>query len=584
MKKLLPSFLFFGVILISVFTFFGQTPGTEKWNFLTSGVIASSPAIGADGTIYIGSGTGDYKLHALRPDGTEKWYFTTGSDVDSSPAIGLDGTIYVGSYDDYIYAINPDGSEKWRFYVAHYVQSSPAIGTDGTIYVGSGSPHKLFAINPDGSMKWSFTAGGEISYSSPVIGLGEIIYIGSADQYLYAINPDGTLKWSYFIGGTTNSPAIGTDGTIYVGSTNGYLYALYPDGTPKWTFLAGGSVGSPAIGLNAIIYVGAGGTLYAVSSNGSPIWAYSTGSICTSSPAIGGDGTIYVESSNYLFAINPNGSPKWNFVAGGSLCSSSPAIGSDGTIYFGSNDYKLYAIYSESGGLANSQWPMFHRDPKHTGNINLYQFGFDFPIQGYSPYNAPVTAVLDHSEFDARNVRFYGKSDGLVRAFNGETGNKIYGSKCYDKKCTVVGYRNENFSIFLSGVLNYPPPDNDYLWYDGHPGYDYSIPIDTDIKATEKGKLYKAKNDPVNGGGWNKFHTFYIDHENGYTSWYLHCKNLTADVEAEITQKGFANVIKGQIVAKSGNYPSGAYHLHFEVRLNGFDHKNVIDPYKERLW
>ena len=37
-----------------------------------------------------------------------KWSFTTGGAVISSPAIGVDGTIYVGSSDSDLYAINPD--------------------------------------------------------------------------------------------------------------------------------------------------------------------------------------------------------------------------------------------------------------------------------------------------------------------------------------------------------------------------------------------------------------------------------------------------------------------------------------------
>ena len=43
----------------------------------------------------------------------KKWTFITGGDVRSSPAIGSDGTIYVGSSDENLYAINPDGSTKW---------------------------------------------------------------------------------------------------------------------------------------------------------------------------------------------------------------------------------------------------------------------------------------------------------------------------------------------------------------------------------------------------------------------------------------------------------------------------------------
>lgn len=42
---------------------------------------------------------------SLNPDGSLKWKYETGDTVESSPAIGLDGTIYVGSLDHYLYAI-----------------------------------------------------------------------------------------------------------------------------------------------------------------------------------------------------------------------------------------------------------------------------------------------------------------------------------------------------------------------------------------------------------------------------------------------------------------------------------------------
>ncbi|MBL68599.1 MAG: cell surface protein, partial [Verrucomicrobiales bacterium] len=45
----------------------------------------------------------------------------------------------------------------------------------------------------------------------------------------------------------------------------------------------------------------------------------------------------------------------------------SPAIGSDGTVYVGSNDKKLYAIKTDSKGLAKSPWPMCGRNAQHTG-------------------------------------------------------------------------------------------------------------------------------------------------------------------------------------------------------------------------
>ena len=45
-----------------------------------------------------------------------KWEYATGRWNRSSPAIGADGTIYVGSDDDNLYALNPaDGSLKWKY-------------------------------------------------------------------------------------------------------------------------------------------------------------------------------------------------------------------------------------------------------------------------------------------------------------------------------------------------------------------------------------------------------------------------------------------------------------------------------------
>jgi outer membrane protein assembly factor BamB len=48
---------------------------------------------------------------------------------------------------------------------------------------------------------------------------------------------------------------------------------------------------------------------------------------------------------------------------------SSPAIGSDGTVYVGSSANKLYAIKTDSHGLAKSPWPMRGQNARHTGRV-----------------------------------------------------------------------------------------------------------------------------------------------------------------------------------------------------------------------
>ena len=84
--------------------------GVKLWEFETGGSVESSPAIGSDGTVYVGSW--DKKLYAINgKTGVKLWEFETGKSqrgVASSPAIGPDGTVYVGSYDNNLYAIKTD--------------------------------------------------------------------------------------------------------------------------------------------------------------------------------------------------------------------------------------------------------------------------------------------------------------------------------------------------------------------------------------------------------------------------------------------------------------------------------------------
>ena len=56
----------------------------------------------------------------------------------------------------------------------------------------------------------------------------------------------------------------------------------------------------------------------------------------------------------------------WEFETG-DLVHSSLVIGSDSTVYVGSADNKLYAIKTNSKGLAKSPWPMRGQNARHTG-------------------------------------------------------------------------------------------------------------------------------------------------------------------------------------------------------------------------
>ncbi|KLO24236.1 hypothetical protein X275_00700 [Marinitoga sp. 1197] len=518
-----------------------------EWKFETDDWVTSSPAIGVDGTIYVGNRGGN--IYVIKADGTLKRKYESIYLGISSLAIGIDGSVYFGS-GWYIRAINPDGSLKWNFKTAGgLVLSSPAIGADGTIYVGS-DDHYLYAINPDGSLKWKFKTEGKI-FSSPAIGADGTIYVGSDDNYLYAINPDGSLKWKFETNGSfgLSSPAIGADGTIYVGSDDNYLYAINPDESLKWKFETGGDVeSSPAIGADGTIYVGSDDHyLYAINPDGSLKWKFETGGDVESSPAIGADGTVYVGSDDhYLYAINPDGSLKWKFETGGDV-EFSPAIGADGTVYIGSKDGHIYAINDNNGGLADTSWPMFHANSQHTGRVDEDNYLTSEIILNEDFENIDLGKIPE--EF---HVRYSGRSYGVVQDENmDDSGNKflkVWGKPYWG--CDIEYYFDIfnyqkiefNYRIYASdtnkihrGGVSFINPDVSWGWGCGGA----NIWDNGNIRfVTNKNEEIKVKVYNINS--WNKVKAILFPNEK-YGKVYINGKLI---YEQWINDDGYSSIIK----------------------------------------
>jgi outer membrane protein assembly factor BamB len=60
-----------------------------------------------------------------------RWVFEADDWISSSPVIGPDATVYVGSWDNNLYAIDPlTGVEIWHFETGNLIFSSPAVALD----------------------------------------------------------------------------------------------------------------------------------------------------------------------------------------------------------------------------------------------------------------------------------------------------------------------------------------------------------------------------------------------------------------------------------------------------------------------
>jgi outer membrane protein assembly factor BamB len=202
--------------------------GSMVWSFRTNAAgtaHSSSPALGPNGEIYWGTGD-ECVLYAVKSNWALGWTYVTGGTIESSPAVGSDGTILIGSYDNNIYAITSAGALSWTYETADDVYSSPAIDELGNVYVGS-KDNAFRALTSAGALSWSYLSNGADINSSPAIDARGWVYVGAQDDKIYAFEPDGTLIWTYYTGASVNSsPAIGSGGRLYVGSNDNSFYAI----------------------------------------------------------------------------------------------------------------------------------------------------------------------------------------------------------------------------------------------------------------------------------------------------------------------------------------------------------------------
>jgi outer membrane protein assembly factor BamB len=244
---------------------------------LPGGATISSPVIGSDDTIYLGTGDG---LLAVSSDGAESRLFagyTTGTctrctpptetcqlvgPISSTPAVTLNGDLVAHTEAGRILALHDDGSELTCLWISEGTgeddvagaQSSPLIivdPTDGSlsaIYVGTATGH-LLALNGDGSEKWrvvpSGVAGTPIT-ASPAISSSGILYITTSDGFLNTFSPTGQRRWRFAavqpsdVTALYPSPAVSV--AAYAVSPNGGLTAVNPDGTLSWRFELGAPI------------------------------------------------------------------------------------------------------------------------------------------------------------------------------------------------------------------------------------------------------------------------------------------------------------------------------------------------------
>lgn len=345
----------------------GQTNGlTNLWSEWQATPLESGPAVGQDDTIYFGTFRGE--LIALRSEDSKKWRYKTGSEIHSAPAVADDGTVYFGCRDRHLYALAANGKLKWRFKTGGWVDASPALGADGSVYFGSWDK-KFYALNADGSLKWDFVTGNPVTGSAAITSDGTV-YFGSHDRNFYALRPDGSKLWELSTGGAiVSSPAIATDGTVYFTSVDGRLYAATREGSLKWTAKIGcHSKSSPVIDPEGNVYACGNGTLVSLDPAGKPRWEVTLISSLTaqSTPVITADGRVFIHQYHGGLASYSLSGKLLSDVWADGLAEAPSTINTNGQLNVVA-DYGTIRSYQTFSSPADSAWPMFQHDARHTG-------------------------------------------------------------------------------------------------------------------------------------------------------------------------------------------------------------------------
>ena len=208
--------------------------------------IEGGPVIGANATLYYQYQSVSNFVAAQSSAGNPGFWSIpfplTSVPEYSTPAVAADGTLYLGSSSN-LYALSPNGSVLWTFPTGDLVYSPPTIGNDGTVYVGSlnGNFYAIPGSAPLANTPWpkfgrdlqnSGNAGGVLSVPLPPAGLTaiagnaqvQLTWNASAGATTYHVKQSTTSGGPYTTVGTLTSTSLTPNSFTISGLVNAKTY------------------------------------------------------------------------------------------------------------------------------------------------------------------------------------------------------------------------------------------------------------------------------------------------------------------------------------------------------------------------
>ena len=195
----------------------------QKPPFFRSRQKFDSPAVVADGVLYVGSELGYLFAIDIRGDrGANLWNHATDQGyvgmVRSAPLVTLDKVVVVAGKDDCLYGVAPVGALAWKTQMPGQILGSPVADRNGHIYLGvsqasrgmpapctHGGRGVLLCIDGNShKVRWEYRTDAPVE-STPVIGDDDLIYFGDNGGIIHAVNFSAKAEWTADVGSPVRS-------------------------------------------------------------------------------------------------------------------------------------------------------------------------------------------------------------------------------------------------------------------------------------------------------------------------------------------------------------------------------------------
>ncbi|MBS1148992.1 MAG: cell surface protein [Myxococcaceae bacterium] len=377
--------------------------------------IRATPAIGPDGTVYVGTSGGPSSrqgsLFAISPTGQERWSTPLGS-IEASVALSAPGTapqaLFVGSIGatGLLTALDASGAQLAQCTLAKdaRLEGSAALIPLGAAFYAS-EPRELIAFRPSLSSPCAVRAtSDDLKYPDSLVASSDSVFFVDDHPSVHRYDLTG-LGWSEYDqsewpgspgssyrnrglaivngGRLVGAGALDSGGTVFQSVVSGSFKFDFGFSPPRVPASASG----PVVASDGLVLVGIPTGIAAVSTDSTNLGA---GDRIVNSPVLGEGGRLYALAENGALSEwrYAGGQPvrSWTapleaagppvFEASPALdCarspSGAPAAGRPGILYAGARTGTLWAILVDARGIdSTAQWPKYQKDPRNSGRAD----------------------------------------------------------------------------------------------------------------------------------------------------------------------------------------------------------------------